>query len=440
VKFALKRTLAAGAVALAAIVTPLSLTVALSDLGSTPSSWAATGTPASPDVIIYGQGSGNPASFYQYVPGNGSTATTQTVSPSGSCSAPSVSDPNGPILAISAKVYSNKPNSDFYTNKSSAGTVGTSGSVTGVCGIPPSWTIDNKSNKGAEALDFSPGSDTAVIGPNRQFIDAQIPIQRKDSGVAQPGATVRLVEFDSSGNQLAFQTCTISGGEGTQITADTDGPGTGGNCTGTPPPAFETVEVQNTTTSTSISVVGPAATFTLGSEICGGQTITSTGPVSAKLTLTGVSTSCKAYTTFSSGPNATGQEQLDFNGFSAGAVPFTVNITWPAEPLCQPYPDTNHPDESSAPIPAALTLPVCAPTEFSFDGTTYYDQTYCQTPTAPGAGVLPQQELCTANKAYNNDIVNPDGSVAPIMTTGNVPGTQIVETWVGDADFHYRGG
>jgi hypothetical protein len=285
--------------------------------------------------------------------------------------------------------------------------------------------------KGAEALDFSPGSDTPVIGPNRVFTDAQIPIQRKDSGVAQPGAKVQLVEFDSSGNQLASQTCTINGGQGTQITADTNAPGTGGNCSGTTAKFFSTVEVQNLTTSTSLSVVGPEATFTLGSEVCGGQTIQSTGPVSATLTLNASPSVCKSYTTFSSGPNANGTDSLNFDGFSPGSIPFTVNVTWPAVPLCQPYSDSN--------IPPAQTLPVCAPNQFSFDNITYYDQAYCQTAVAPGPGVVPQQELCTANKAYNNDTVNPDGSVTPITTASGAPGTQVTETWVGDIDWWMRG-
>jgi hypothetical protein len=126
---------------------------------------------------------------------------------------------------------------------------------------------------------------------------------------------------------------------------------------------------------------------------------------------------------------------LSFDGFSAGAIPFTVNVTWPAVPLCQPYDDSNHPDPNSAPIPAAQTLPTCAPTEFSFDGVMFFDQAYCQTAQPPGAGIVPQQELCTANKSFNDDTVNPDGSVTPITTASGAPGTQITETWVGDIDW-----
>jgi hypothetical protein len=438
-KFTLKRTLAAAAVGIAAIVTPLSLTAALTGVSTAPGTVAgATGTQSSPDQILYGQTTGTPANFYEYVPGNGSATTTQTVTAkNGKCGTPTVSDPNGPILSITAKLYAASPNANYYANAATAATVGTSGQSTGVCDISPNWSIENKSGQGAEALDFSPGSDSHVIGSNRTFTDAQIPIQRKDSGVAQPGDKVQLVEFDSSGNQLASQTCTINGGQGTQITADTNptAPDTGGNCTGTTASFFSTVEVQNLTTSTSLSVVGQDATFTLGSVVCGQQTIQSTGPVSATLTINAAPSVCKSYTSFSSGPNPSGQETLMFNGFSAGSIPFTVNITWPAVPLCQPYDDSNHPDSSSVPIPPAQTLPTCAPHEFSFDNITYYDQAYCQTPTAPGPGIVPEQELCTANKSYDNDTVNPDGSVTPITTASGAPGTQITETWVGDIDW-----
>jgi hypothetical protein len=433
-KFTLKRSFVVAAVGIAAVITPLALTSALTGVTKAPGTVAgATGTQSSPDQILYGQTTGTPSTFYEYVPGNGSASTTQTVSAkNGKCGTPSVS--GAPILAVTAKLYSASPNANYYTNASGPATVGTSGLATGVCDISPAWSLENKSGQGAEALDFSPGSNT-VIGSNRTFTDAQIPIQRKDSGVAQPGATVQLVEFDSSGNQLASQTCTISGGQGTQITADTNGPGTGGNCTGSSASFFSTVEVRNLTTSTSLSVVGPDATFTLGSVVCGQQTIQSTGPVAATLTVNAAPSVCKSYTSFSSGPNANGQETLMFNGFSAGAIPFTVNITWPAVPLCQPYDDSNHPDQSSVPIPPAQTLPTCAPHEFSFDNVTYYDQAYCQTPSPPGPGIVPEQELCTANKAYNNVTVNPDGSVTPITTASNAPGTQITETWVGDIDW-----
>jgi hypothetical protein len=435
-KFTLKRSLVAAAVGIAAVVTPLALTAALTGVSKAPGTVAgATGTQSSPDQILYGQTTGTPSSFYQYVPGSGPTPPPQPVSASGKCGTPTVS--GAPILAVTAKLYAPSPDSSYYANASSPATVGTSSQQTGVCDISPAWSIENKSGKGAEALDFSPGSDTAVIGPNRDFTEAQIPIQRKDSGVSQPTSKVQLVEFDSSGNQLASQTCNINGGQGTLITADTSAP-TNGPCAGTTTKFFQTVEVRNLTTSTSISVVGPDATFTLGSEVCGQQSIQSTGPVSATLTLTGSPSQCKSYTSFSSGPNANGQESLSFDGFSPGSVPFTVNVTWPAVPLCQPYdPTTNHPDSTSGAVPPSLTLPTCAPHEFSLDGTNYFDQSYCQTVSPPGPNVLPEQELCTANKSYNNVTVNPDGSVTPIMTASG-PGTQITETWIGDFDWNFR--
>jgi hypothetical protein len=86
---------------------------------------------------------------------------------------------------------------------------------------------------------------------------------------------------------------------------------------------------------------------------------------------------------------------------------------------------------------------MCPVHSFSFDGSKFYDQAYCQSATAPGTGVEPQQELCTATKSYNNDTVVDNVvngvvksiSVTPITNPADgKPGTQIVETWVGDID------
>ena len=194
--------------------------------------------------------------------------------------------------------------------------------------------------------------------------------------------------------------------------------------------------------SSSISVVGPTATFELASVICGGQSIQPTnlgGNVQATLTLTGAATQCKSYTSFSStiDPN-TGLATLSFNGFSTSSVQLTVHIVWPAVPLCSPYVDA-----PGSPAPGGTTgIPnvpglaqnMCPVHSFSFDNTTFYDQAYCQTAQAPGPGVVPQQELCTVTKDYNNDVVNADGTVTPITTSTGAPGTQITEDWVGLVD------
>ena len=67
-KFTAKRLLAAGAVGLATVITPLTLAVALPGVSTLPSSvaGAATGTPANPDEILYGQTTGSPSTFFRY--------------------------------------------------------------------------------------------------------------------------------------------------------------------------------------------------------------------------------------------------------------------------------------------------------------------------------------------------------------------------------------
>ena len=425
-RFTLKRWLAAGAVAAAAVITPLSVSGVLPGITGSPALLAGAGTPASPDTVIYGEGKGAKSNFLEFVSGSTGATTTEAVTSGGGCSTPNIQ--GVPLLNLTGYDYPNGTYAPGTKPAAPNAIVGAYQGRSGVCSDPPDWAINNNTTD-AEGLDFGIGPNTLVAG--REFAGAVLNLVN-DSGPST-GTVVTLVET-LGGAPAGSQTCTIA--TGATISADTSLP-TGGPCTGTVPTPFDDLEVQVTTQNASASVAGPTSTFTLASEICGGDSIQSTGPVPATLTLTGAKTQCKSYTNFSSGPNATGQNSLSCDGFSAGSVPFTVNVTWPAVPLCQPYADSNHPDANSAPIPAAQTLPVCAPHEFSFDGTTYYDQAYCQAGMPPGPGIVPQQELCTANKSYNNDIINPNGSATPIMTTGANPvaGTQITEVWVGDIDW-----
>ena len=63
-RFTPKRLLVAGVVAVAAIATPVSLSVVLPGIGNSPASPA---TPAAPDTVIYNQGKGSnaPSSTFQ---------------------------------------------------------------------------------------------------------------------------------------------------------------------------------------------------------------------------------------------------------------------------------------------------------------------------------------------------------------------------------------
>ncbi|HWF15124.1 MAG TPA: hypothetical protein VG244_02975 [Acidimicrobiales bacterium] len=415
-KLTVKRVALAGAIGLATIATPISLSVVLPGVGNSPASPA---TPANPDTVVYSEGKGNSSNFIAYVPGDGGKSTTESVTAGGGCSSPTIH--GVPLLNLAGFLYP----SGAYMGSPSAAIVGAFQGRTGVCAITPDWAINNGGTSGAEALDFGVGTNTLVAG--RLFADAQLVLEG-ESGSGP--ISVELVE-SLGGAQTATQLCTISS-SGADITADTQAP-SGGACTpntGDLASPFDTVEVRVLTSNASVSVVGPTSTFTMASEICGGQSIQSTGPVSATLSLP-ANAPCKSYTAFSSGPNSGGQEQLNFNGYSAGPVPFTVTITWPAVPECQPNSDPVTAGNPSG-IPADLTLPVCAVTQFSLDGTTWYDQTYCQgvSPTDP-----PQSELCTTNKTYNN--VNPANG-SPILTSTGAAGTQIVETWVGDVDWNFR--
>ncbi len=396
----------AGIIGMAIALVPLSTSV-LPGIGSGP---AAPTTPPPPDVITYVQGAGAGGTTVTFTPaGNSGEATTQTVTPSGSCGTPTVN--GAPILNMSAQLY---PPEVEYSGTPSPSIVGSAKGQTGVCDIGAAYTVDNDPEGGAEGLDFSIGTNS-VLGANRVFSEAQLQIVRKVrqfngprnggvSNISYASVPVQLVEW-LAGTQVATQTCTINGGAGTQITADT---ALNSVCTGTPAGAFDTLEVQVPQAYSSVSVFG-TSTFTLADTICGGQSISSTGPVSATLSLPS-DTGCKSFTDFSSSYSGIpGQPQtVTFDAFSAGSIPFTVVIPWNQQPDCQPSDDPSNP------------LPVCAPTQLSFDGTTFTDQTYCAQATL-------QDPLCTQSKQYNY-IVGTDGTVY----------TQITETWVGLLDWVTR--
>jgi hypothetical protein len=150
-------------------------------------------------------------------------------------------------------------------------------------------------------------------------------------------------------------------------------------------------------------------TFTRNNQICGSQQVQSSGPVAATLSDTAPDgTDCKDYSTFDSTSDEDGQNQtLSFNASSsAGNIPLTITIPWAPQTECQPGVPT-----------VADPLPQCPPTQVSFDGVTFTDQTFCAS-ASPGV-------LCTTNKSYNYVVV--DG----------VTETQITETWVGDVDCCY---
>jgi hypothetical protein len=392
-KFTAKRLLAAGAIGISAIVTPIALTVALPGVAGPPISPAAA---SSFDQILFNQPSSG-ADTFQYVPANGSVSQ-QTATISGKCAS---ATPSPAILNVCGEEY---PGLD-YSGTPSAVAVGSNGQFTGAGGISPSWTLDNKSNKGAEALRFSPET-AGVIGSNRSFLEATIPVTRKDTGVStNPFVTVELAELNSKGGVLATQDCTLTGNTGTTITVDTNTPGAA-NCHETyvvngvlqqTPASFSQVEVRDTTTSTSISVGPGTATFTLANTVCGGQTINANatqGSAAVSLTLNEAPSICKSFTAFTSSESQ-GTDSVEFDAFASSDLHFGALFVWPDQAYCTP--DGSNKTAICPPDTVSYSDPVTGQT------VTNQDQMYC-------AAATPADQLCTTNKAYN--YIEPQTTVA----------------------------
>jgi hypothetical protein len=386
-----KRLLVAGILAVAAIATPVSLSVMLPGVGSTPASPA---SPAKPDKVTFNEGTDASSNFIQYVPGDGSAPTTEAITSGPTCDQLTID--GVPLLNLTGLLYG----SDTYGQGSiTAEPVGINTGRTGVCAIGPDWAIDNGGSSGAEALDFALGANSLVLG--RDIFRAQLALQAESGSPI----TVELVE-SLNGTQVASQTCTITN-SATMIMADTQA-SSGGACStnpGTAGPQFDTLEIRDLTVNTSVSVVGPKSTFTLSHQICGHQQIQSQGPVTAALTDTApAGTECKNFTTFNSTVGTDGQNQtLSFNAFASGNIPLKMTVPWAPQTECQPGEPTE-----------ADPLPQCPPTQISLDGVTFTDQTFCAS-ASPGT-------LCTTKKTFDYVVVN------------GVTETQITERWVGDVD------
>src|SRR4029079_7790012 len=106
----------------------------------------------------------------QYVPGDGSRPTNESVTSGGGCATPS---PWGvPLFALSASYYASG-----YSGSSTNAIVGAYKSRTGVCQITQAWSIEVN-----EALIFAPGANTLTAG--REWSRAQIVLEREDKSVA----------------------------------------------------------------------------------------------------------------------------------------------------------------------------------------------------------------------------------------------------------------
>lgn len=190
------------------------------------------------DVVEYVQTTGNSGTYIQYVPGNGSAPTNESITGGGGCATPT---PSGvPLLQLSASYYASG-----YSGPSTPAVVGAYKSRTGVCQISPAWGIEQD-----EALMFSVGTNALVDG--RLFTAATIDLQGNDkSGVATQGELIETLAGKVVGHQNFASTLP----QGTEFPATT----------GTVATGFDQIEIETLSPSTgSLSVVGPTSTFTLG--------------------------------------------------------------------------------------------------------------------------------------------------------------------------------
>ena len=376
------------------------------------------GSPASAssaDTITYVQTSGAKGTYLQFKSADGSTTVNQSItSGGGGCSNPTVKSTT-PLVAFSAHEYPNGYGSAPASNPNPA-SVGAYQQRTGVCFTPQAWSIEN-----LEGLDFAVGT-YPTYAAGRTFSRAQLVLERWSDKTGLANVTAQLTEW-LGGTQVGEQDCVL-GAPNTTIVADTDLSIANPTCTADTPnwpsdPAttgFDTIEVRELTPGGSISVVGPTSTFTLENQICGGQHITTTstdgisttGQVTATLTMTGTSSQCKSYSGFSANAdNADGSRSVEFDSASITGVPFTVDVTWGEfYPQCAPE------DNGSG-------MPVCPLTEFKLNGQTVFStETFCSTATA-------DDPLCTTQRNYSY-FTDPN--------TG-LDVTQVTEKWSGLADW-----
>jgi len=376
---------------------------------------------AGPDTVQFTQTSGSSKAYFKYVPGDGSTVTTQNVTGGGGCSNPTLGPAQtgktqgstDPILGFSAGAWFNQ---NDYSGAGASAIVGAYNGSTGVCALAQNYSIDNlaqpssgNSKWGTEELDFSTGTNPVDAG--RNFARATI-------NVANNTATATHVDMIEmlNGQQIAAQTCSLGATtrshSPTIVLADTKPDGV--TCTGTDASVmgFDTVKIQVPDIGESVSVVS-TSTFTLGGgQICDGQTISasdesgSSGKVSASLTLDAPSGTCKSYSNFAVSAdypdsNAAGDNKVVIFSGTGGDMPegdhLLITIDWGYVANCEPG--------------------VCAPTMISFNnGQSYSPQTFCS------AASSATPDWCTTSQKFSYVDVN--GTTM----------THIVETWDGVGD------
>lgn len=379
------------------VVAAITGSVAYSQLGG-----AAADT-NTPDKIVYNQISGNSGTYLQYVPGDGSTPTKQSVTSGGGCATPS---PSGvPLLAFSGRVYPTG-----YANTFNAAPVGAYKSRTGVCSIGQAWSVEVN-----EGLVFEVGSNALVLG--REFARAQLQVQRQDRSLATDPPVVVQALLRVGTNVVNTQNFSIAGPNGTQLLLDT---GTGFG--------FTSIELRVLTPAAgSVSVVGPTSTFTFADRICGGETITdtstggtiSTGEVTASLFFDAESGVCKSYSFFaasSTDPDSSDGKSVTFLSQQLAGAHMTATFDWGYFPYCRPdaTPDPD-PDHAGAPVCPTMTVDVG-------NGPTI--QTFC-----PPEGATTTTPWCTTSRNFEYVEDPADSSVTLV---------HITETWDGLGDVIWR--
>jgi hypothetical protein len=323
-------------------------------------------TSTTPDKLIYSQQNGSKGQYLQYVPGDNSKVTTQSVTGAGGCATPNTAAQ--PILAFSAKSYPNG-----YDGASQNAIVGAYNSRTGVCSTPQAWSIEV-----GEGLIFAPGPNPLTSG--RVFSSASLFIEREDKA----GGTLQ-------GRMLEKLGGTVVGTKNFSITTNASPiPATN---TGNVPTGFDQLEIQVLSPAAgSISVVGPTSTFIFANKICPGESISdtstggtqTTGEVSVTITYASGS-GCKSYTDFHASSTdiaSSDGKSMTFLSQPLAGAHITIHIDWGNTPLCRS-------DATSDP-----NLPAC-PTSLVDLGSGPVPEAYCAAATV-------SQPVCSTFKQFTN--------------------------------------
>jgi hypothetical protein len=192
------------------LVVAAALTVAAAPVLVAQLDGGVAGATSTTDQVQYVQGTTGDS--FQFVPGNGSSPTVQSLTFNGTCKTPSFSP--SPLLAMSSLAWLSPVNGAPYTGPTTPESVGTNQSRTGVCETSPGWSISQN-----QSLTFTLGPNALVA--NRLFNEAKVPIQMNGADSSGPN-TVTLIMIERNGSTVVGnQSLVVNGVNGTTATADT---------------------------------------------------------------------------------------------------------------------------------------------------------------------------------------------------------------------------